>query len=214
MTIQATFCATLVDEFVRGGVRSAVIAPGSRSAPITLALLAEGRIVTHVRLDERSAAFFALGIALESGAPVVVVTTSGTAAAELHAAVLEADLARVPLIVATADRPFELQGVGAPQVVNQRALYGGAVRFFADAGVPEIASRLSWRSFASRLVAEAMHSPSGPGPVHVNLPFREPLVGSPDALPAGRSNGRPWHDVVTDRSVGSATLEHFGRATD
>ena len=209
MTLQATFCATLVDEWARGGVTHAVIAPGSRSAPLAIALIADGRIEVHVRLDERSAAFFALGIALESGAPVVVLTTSGTAAAELHAAVLEADLARVPLIVATADRPFELHRVGAPQTVEQAGLFGGAVRLALDPGVPMAEAAGSWRSLASRLVLEAVASPRGPGPVHVNLAFRDPLVGRPDPLPPGRADGRPWHVVVADRMAGADSVEQF-----
>lgn len=209
MTLQATFCATLVDEWVRGGVHRAVIAPGSRSAPLAIALFADGRLDVYVRLDERSAAFFALGIALDSGEPVIVLTTSGTASSELHAAVLEADLARVPLIVATADRPFELQRVGAPQTVDQADLFGSAVRYFGDPGVADEAAVGSWRSFASRALVEAVASPKGPGPVHVNLPFREPLVGSPDALPIGRWDGAPWHEVVIDRSPGDALLFRF-----
>ncbi len=209
MTLQATFCATLVDEWVRAGVQRAVVSPGSRSAPLAIALFADGRIEISVRLDERSAAFFALGIAIDSGKPVVVLTTSGTASAELHAAVLEADLARVPLIVATADRPFELQGVGAPQTVNQARLFGDAVRFFADPGVPDHAATTSWRSFASRLVVEALTSPRGPGPVHFNLPFRDPLVGTVDALPPGRPGGRPWHEAVVDRAAGPASVSRL-----
>ena len=192
---QAAFAATLVDEWVRAGVGHAVVCPGSRSTPLALAVAAEPRLALHVRLDERSAAFSALGIGMATGRPAVVVVTSGTAAAELHAAVVEADLARVPLLVCTADRPPELRGVGAPQTIAQTHLYGGAVRWFADPGVPDDASRSSWRSLGSRAVAEAVAGPRGPGPVHLNLPFREPLLGDAAAggVPDGRPDGAPWH---------------------
>jgi 2-succinyl-5-enolpyruvyl-6-hydroxy-3-cyclohexene-1-carboxylate synthase len=196
VTLQASFAATLVDEWVRAGVTDAVVAPGSRSCPLAVALLADGRVRVHVRLDERSAGFFAIGLALSSARPVVVVVTSGTAAVELHPAVVEADLAGVPLVVCTADRPPEARDVGAAQTIDQQHLYGRAARFFADPGVPDEVGRSHWRSFASRLVAEAASGPRGPGPVHANLPFREPLGGEGDDLPPGRGGGRPWHDVV------------------
>ena len=127
--VAAAWSATFFDELVRAGVGHVVICPGSRSTPLALAAAAEPGLEVHVRLDERSAGFTALGIGLATGAPAVVVVTSGTAAAELHAAVVEADLARVPLVVVTADRPPELRDAGAPQTIDQippvRA--GGAV---------------------------------------------------------------------------------------
>ncbi|MGB9112552.1 MAG: 2-succinyl-5-enolpyruvyl-6-hydroxy-3-cyclohexene-1-carboxylic-acid synthase [Acidimicrobiales bacterium] len=196
MTLQATFAATLVDEWARAGVRDAVISPGSRSSMLAAALFSDRRITTYVRIDERSSGFFAIGIALASRRPVVVVTTSGTAAAELHPAVIEADLAGVPLLVCTADRPFELQDVGAPQTVDQRHLFGRAVRFYADFDAPSDEAKPAWRSLASRLVLEAEHSGDGPGPVHANLPFREPLGGEPDELPIGRPGERPYHEIT------------------
>jgi 2-succinyl-5-enolpyruvyl-6-hydroxy-3-cyclohexene-1-carboxylate synthase len=194
---QAAFATTLADEWVRAGVRHVVVCPGSRSTPLALAVAAEPRLAVHLRLDERSAGFTALGVGLATGAPAVVVVTSGTAAAELHAAVVEADLARVPMVVCTADRPPELRDVGAPQTIDQTHLYGRSVRWFADPGVPDEASRPSWRSLASRSVAEAVSGPAGPGPVHLNLPFREPLLGDSGAggVPAGRPEGAPWHRV-------------------
>ena len=134
------FARVLVDELVRGGVTDAVLAPGSRSAPVALALAAaerDGRLRLHVRIDERTAAFLALGLAKASGRPVPVLTTSGTAAAHLHAAVLEADASGVPLLALTADRPPELRATGANQTIEQVGLYGGAVRWAADVGVPE-----------------------------------------------------------------------------
>ena len=205
---QAAFAATLVDEWVRAGVRHAVVCPGSRSTPLALAVAAEPRLALHVRLDERSAGFSALGIGMATGLPAVVVVTSGTAAAELHAAVVEADLARVPLLVCTADRPPELRDVGAPQTIDQTHLYGRAPRWTADPGVPDEASRPTWRSLASRAVAEAVAGPEGPGPVHLNLPFREPLLGDAarGRLPDGRADGAPWHRVEPARPAPSASL--------
>ncbi len=196
---QAAFAATLVDEWVRAGVAHAVVCPGSRSTPLALAVAAEPRLGLHVRLDERSAAFTALGIGMATGLPAVVVVTSGTAAAELHAAVVEADLAQVPLLVCTADRPPELRDVGAPQTIDQTHLFGRSVRWFADPGVPDEASRPTWRSLGARSVAEAVAGPLGPGPVHLNLPFREPLLGDAAAggIPDGRPDGVPWHLVGT-----------------
>ena len=189
--VQATFTATLVDEWVRGGVRHAVVAPGSRSTPLALALAAHAGIDVHVHLDERAAAFTALGIGKASGMPAVVLCTSGTAAAELHAAVVEAHQARVPMLVCTADRPPELQAVGAPQTIDQTHLYGRAVRWFAEPGVADDATRSTWRSLAARALLESVGTP--PGPVHLNLAFRDPLVGEPGALPPGRADDVSWH---------------------
>jgi 2-succinyl-5-enolpyruvyl-6-hydroxy-3-cyclohexene-1-carboxylate synthase len=149
-----------------------------------------------VRLDERSAGYFALGVGLATGRPAVVLTTSGTAAVELHPAVVEAHQGRVPLIVCTADRPPELHQVGAPQTVEQEGLYGRTVRWEVSPGVAEQATSWAWRSLAARMVAEACDGPGGPGPVHANLAFREPLVGQPGQLPPGRRGGDPWHRVV------------------
>jgi 2-succinyl-5-enolpyruvyl-6-hydroxy-3-cyclohexene-1-carboxylate synthase len=191
--IQSAFAATLVDEWVRSGVTDAVVAPGSRSTPLTWAMAADERLRLHVVVDERSAGFLALGLGVGSGRPAVVVTTSGTAAVELHPAVVEAHQAGVPLIAVTADRPAELHGVGAPQTVEQDRLYGGAVRWSASPGVAEGAAAGTWRSLACRAVLEAAAGPWGPGPVHLNLAFREPLLASPAELPAGRPGGRPWH---------------------
>ncbi|HVT41393.1 MAG TPA: 2-succinyl-5-enolpyruvyl-6-hydroxy-3-cyclohexene-1-carboxylic-acid synthase [Acidimicrobiales bacterium] len=181
MSVQATFSATLVDEWLALGVTDAVVCPGSRSTPLALALAARLRV--HVKLDERSGAFFALGLALASGRPAVVCVTSGTAAAELHAAVVEAHHAKVPLIVCTADRPPELHGIGAPQTIEQVGLFRAATRWDADPGVPDQADAATWRTLAARAYAEAVDGPAGPGPVHLNLAFREPLTGEPGPLP-------------------------------
>ena len=147
-----------------------------------------------MHLDERSASFFALGLAKASGRPTVVLCTSGTAAANFHPAVLEAHHARVPLIVCTADRPPELRGTGAGQTVDQLKLYGDAVRWFCEAGVPDDhpGAGGEWRAIAARTVADTLGPPAGP--VHLNLPFREPLIptGAPLVDAPGRSDGRPW----------------------
>jgi 2-succinyl-5-enolpyruvyl-6-hydroxy-3-cyclohexene-1-carboxylate synthase len=196
MTRDATtsFARTLVDEWVRNGVTDACLAPGSRSAPLALALASDARIRLHVHLDERSASFFALGLAKASARPVIVLCTSGTAAANFHPAVLEAHHSRIPLIVCTADRPPELRGTGAGQTVDQLKLYGDAVRWFHEAGVPDDhpGAGAEWRALAARSAADALGPPGGP--VHLNLPFREPLVptGAPLVAAPGRSHDRPW----------------------
>jgi len=193
MTLQATFAATLVDEWARAGVTDAVVSPGSRSTPLALALAGDPRIRVHVVLDERSAGFFAVGLGLASNRPAVVLTTSGTAAAELHPSVVEAHQARVPVVYCTADRPPDLHGVSAPQTIEQRGLFGAAVRWSAEPGVVEGLPVASWRSIAARAVAEALANVAGPGPVHLNLAFRDPLVEETGELPPGRPDGRPWH---------------------
>jgi 2-succinyl-5-enolpyruvyl-6-hydroxy-3-cyclohexene-1-carboxylate synthase len=194
------FALVLVDELVRHGVSDAVLAPGSRSTPIALALAGDARIRVHVRIDERSAAYVAVGIARTSGRPVPVLCTSGTAAAHFHGAVLEADQSRVPLLLLTADRPPELRGVGANQTVDQVGLYGAATRWSVDVGVPEARadSVRYWRSLTSRAVAVATGRSGGPaGPVHLNVPLREPLTPDDDGVGFrwpldGRAEGAPW----------------------
>ncbi|HEU5150572.1 MAG TPA: 2-succinyl-5-enolpyruvyl-6-hydroxy-3-cyclohexene-1-carboxylic-acid synthase, partial [Iamia sp.] len=197
--VQASYCATLVDEWARGGVTDAVVCPGSRSTPLALALHGDGRIRVHVHHDERAGAFTALGLGLATGVPAVVLTTSGTAAAEVHAAVVEAHQASVPLIVATADRPPELADVGAAQTIDQIRLYGTATRWFDAPGVPDGAAAATWRGRAARTVLEAVGAGAAgrPGPVHLNLAFREPLVGRPDHVPPGRADDRPWTATAT-----------------
>ncbi len=191
--LQAAFVRTLVDEWARGGVHVAAVAPGSRSTPLALALASDPRIRVEVFLDERAAAFFALGAARAADRPAVVLCTSGTAAANFHPAVLEAWHGRVPLVVCTADRPPELRDTGAGQATDQIKLYGASVRWFCEVGVADDAPGY-WRSVASRSVADATGPPAGP--VHLNLAFRDPLVpvgdGSSGPPGGGRPGGRPW----------------------
>ena len=207
MNPSTALARVLVDELVRGGVREAVLSPGSRSAPLAFALHradAAGHLRLHVRIDERSAAFLALGLAKASGRPVPVVTTSGTATANLHPAVLEASHATVPLLLLTADRPPELRGTGANQTVDQVGLYGGAVRLAVDLGVPESRSGqvAYWRGVTCRVLAAASgDAGSRPGPVQLDLGLREPLVPDgdeswPEPLD-GRPGGAPWTARVT-----------------
>jgi 2-succinyl-5-enolpyruvyl-6-hydroxy-3-cyclohexene-1-carboxylate synthase len=199
------FGTVLVDELIRCGLREAVLAPGSRSTPLAMALWdrsAAGELRLHVRIDERSVAYLALGLAKASGRPVAVLCTSGTAAASFHPAVIEADESGVPLLVLTADRPPELRGTGANQAIDQVKLYGTAVRWFCDVGVPEPRTGMQgyWRSLACGAWAHAAGAAGGlPGPVHLNLPLRDPLVPGPDAADGpwpepldGRAGGMPW----------------------
>ena len=211
MNPSTAFGVVAVDELVRCGLREAVIAPGSRSAPLAMALFdrasagGPGGLRLHVRIDERSAAFLALGLAKASRRPVALVCTSGTAAAHFHAAVIEADEAGVPLVVLTADRPPELRGTGANQTIDQLKLYGGAVRWFCEAGVPEKRPGMAayWRSLAGHAWAMASGEAGGfPGPVHVNVPLREPLVpGAADG--AGSAGAAPWPEPLDGRPGGS-----------
>jgi 2-succinyl-5-enolpyruvyl-6-hydroxy-3-cyclohexene-1-carboxylate synthase len=209
------FATVLVDELMRCGLTDAVVAPGSRSAPLALALhraaSAPGSpLRLHVRIDERSASFLALGLAKTHGRPVAIITTSGTAAAHCHAAVIEADEAGVPLLVLTADRPPELRGTGANQTIDQLKLYGSAVRWFCEAGVPENrpGQVAYWRSLACRAWScAAGNGPAFPGPVHLNLPLREPLVpglADPGLASTGAPRDAAWCEPLTGRQGGAA----------
>jgi len=199
----------LIDECVQAGARHAVVCPGSRSTPLALACLEDSRLRTQVVIDERSAGFLALGIGLESGAPAILVCTSGTAGAHFYPAVIEASVARVPLFVLTADRPWELHGFGAPQTIDQAGLYGRHVREDVQLGLPEASAALfrHLRASVARAAAAACRSPRGP--VHLNCPFREPLAPTSDpaqqvdpAMAEGRSP-RPYLDVASSQSLPS-----------
>ena len=212
----------MVDELIRCGVSDVVVAPGSRSAALAIAFAeaeARGEIVLHVRVDERTAGFLALGLGKVSGVPAVVLTTSGTAAVNLHPAIIEADLSNVPLIALTADRPPALRDIGANQAIDQLKIFGTSVRAFhemaaLDPGRDEVAANRYWRSTIARAVAAATDG-MRPGPVHLNAPFSEPLVPSPDSsepetgVLEGRSDGRPW--TADSRMVAgmSTPLDHL-----
>lgn len=182
------------DELARCGVTDACTSPGSRSTPLVLSLARTPGIRAWSHVDERVAGFFALGLAKQTGRPVAIACTSGTAAAELAPAVIEAAEARVPLIVLTADRPPELRDVGAGQTIDQIKLYGGAAKRFVEVGTHEATpARLRWmRAVACRAVWSALDG--RPGPVHLNWPLREPLVPDGPLPPddSGRPGGRPW----------------------
>ncbi|MFC8501093.1 2-succinyl-5-enolpyruvyl-6-hydroxy-3-cyclohexene-1-carboxylic-acid synthase [Pedococcus sp. NPDC057267] len=231
MNPSTALATVVVDELVQRGVRHVVLCPGSRSAPFAYAVLAAeraGRLTMHVRVDERSAGFLAVGLAKLTRVPAVVVTTSGTAVANLHPAVLEAHHGVVPLVVLSADRPVELRGTGANQTTTQPGMFADAVRWSADVAAPEatdadgaMAEAVAWRRAARDAVAAATGTWTGragpdtdvrpaaglptsePGPVHLNVQLREPLVptdgptwpGPRDPLPdpsqAGAAPGVP-----------------------
>jgi 2-succinyl-5-enolpyruvyl-6-hydroxy-3-cyclohexene-1-carboxylate synthase len=213
----------VVDELARHGITDAVLAPGSRSAALAMALHDDPRIRLHVEIDERSAAFLAVGLARTTGIPAPVVVTSGSAVANLHPAVVEADTGMVPLLLLTADRPPELRATGANQAIDQLGIFGRAPRWSVELGVPEDrpGSNPFWRASISRAVAEARGLSAPPGPVHLNLPFREPTVPLTDDGRAaadgpfrsgleGRPGGGPW--VAVDRAprhVPEAELQAF-----
>ena len=200
MDVTQAFAATFVDELATQGVEYACVSPGSRSAPLAMAFQRHPRIKVLMHIDERSGSFFGVGLAKATGRPVVLLCTSGTAAAEFHAAVVEASYSRAPLIVLTADRPPELQSVGANQSIDQQRLYGSAVRWFFDPGAPvELpGAARTWRRIAARAYAEA-----AAGPIHVNLPFREPLVPEPGHVPAPL--GPASQSVTAARALPSPT---------
>ncbi|MBJ7349618.1 MAG: 2-succinyl-5-enolpyruvyl-6-hydroxy-3-cyclohexene-1-carboxylic-acid synthase, partial [Rhodococcus sp.] len=226
-TAQAT---AVVDELARSGIEDVVLCPGSRNAPLAFALQeadAAGRLRLHMRIDERTAGFLAIGLSLGSGQPVPVVMTSGTAVANLGPAVLEANYARIPLIVISANRPYEMLGTGANQTIEQLGLFGSQVRATISLGLAEEGPKQNsqWRSAVSRVIAAARGARSGnAGPVHFDIPLREPLVpalGDPGARPEGRPDGMPWTSttqatldvpVELDLSVDTVVVSGHGGA--
>ncbi|ELZ10449.1 2-succinyl-5-enolpyruvyl-6-hydroxy-3-cyclohexene-1-carboxylic-acid synthase [Natrialba aegyptia] len=211
----------LVDELAASGLEAVCLAPGSRSTPLTVAFAEHPDIEVYSHLDERSAAFFALGRARRTGEPTALVCTSGTAAANFHPAVIEADQARVPMLVLTADRPPELRDSGANQTVDQVELYGDAVRWHADLPLPEASERTvrSLRTTAARALLET--TVSEPGPVHLNCPFRKPLdpietTGS-EAVPdefaetlAGAGRDGPFVETAAGRHASEPDADGTG----
>jgi 2-succinyl-5-enolpyruvyl-6-hydroxy-3-cyclohexene-1-carboxylate synthase len=201
-----TQARVVVDELIRGGVRDVVLCPGSRNAPLAFALQdadRSGRIRLHVRIDERTAGYLAIGLAIAADAPVCIAMTSGTAVANLGPAVVEANYARVPLIVLSANRPYELLGTGANQTMEQLGYFGTQVRATISLGLAEDApERLdslnaTWRSATCRVLGAATGSrTANAGPVQFDIPLREPLVPDPEPHGAvtlqGRPGGRPW----------------------
>ena len=190
----------MIDEFIRCGVTDAVLAPGSRSTPLAIALAdaeRDGAITLHVRMDERSAGYLAVGIAKVTGVPPIIVTTSGTAAVNLHPAVVEAYEAGVPLVAVTADRPPHLRGIGANQTIHQVGVFGPDVVDSIDMGVAAEKTGMVryWRSTVARAVARSTDA-MRPGPVHLNVPFADPLVPDEDETwvesLVGRADDRPW----------------------
>lgn len=211
MNPSTTQAHVVVDELIRGGVRDVVLCPGSRNAPLAFALSdadRAGRLRLHVRIDERTAGFLAIGLSVAAGAPVCVAMTSGTAVANMGPAVVEANYARVPLIVLSANRPYELLGTGANQTMEQLGYFGSQVREAISLGLAGQRGDLGalnaqWRSATCRVLAAATGARTGnAGPVQFDIPLLEPLV--PDAqdqgidatYPAGRSHGRPWTDTA------------------
>src|SRR6187431_558358 len=196
----------VVDELIRGGVRDVVLCPGSRNAPLAFALHdadRAGRIRLHVRIDERTAGYLAIGLAVAERAPVCVAMTSGTAVANLGPAVVEANYARVPMIILSANRPYELLGTGANQTMEQLGYFGTQVRANISLGLAEDAPEkmdgfnAQWRSATCRVLAAATGSrTANAGPVQFDIPLREPLVPDADETggyaPDGRPGGRPW----------------------
>lgn len=170
------YVAHFVDELVKGGLTNVVISPGSRSTPLAMMMCEHKDIKEWVMVDERSAAFFALGMAKETGKPVALLCTSGTAAANYYPAIVEAHYGRVPLVVLTTDRPHELRDIGAPQAIEQIKMYGDYVKWFHEVALPEDTPQML--SYIRNKAMRAVHvaKEGNPGPVHLNFPFREPLV--------------------------------------
>ncbi len=211
------WAGVFLDELARAGVREVVLAPGYRSAPLVMAAAADERLRVFTHLDERSAAFFALGVGKRARRPAAVITTSGTAVANLFPAVVEASYSEAPLLLLTADRPHRLRGADANQAIDQLRIFGGHVRDFVEAAPAEVdaGALVHLRAVAARAVASALGHPAGP--VHVNLPFAKPLAPTPAAgeppdgfafahplAARGRSGGAPLTRIAVRRSAPAA----------
>lgn len=204
------YVRAFTDQLLASGVQHVVICPGSRSTPLTLVFARDQRWRSWLHIDERSAGYFALGLARQLGEPVALVCSSGTAAANFLPAVIEAALSRVPLLVLTADRPPELRDVGAPQTIDQVRMFGSHVRWAIDMTPADGTAALerAARGVAARVAATSMAAPAGP--VHVNFPFREPLVERPVAdpqPPAGRAIAVTRSEVAPSSSAVGAFIE-------
>ncbi|WP_099362262.1 2-succinyl-5-enolpyruvyl-6-hydroxy-3-cyclohexene-1-carboxylic-acid synthase [Fredinandcohnia onubensis] len=174
------YVASFVDELVQVGVTEAIVSPGSRSTPMAILMAEHPDMNVTINIDERSSAFYALGVAKATKKPVAILCTSGTAAANYFPAIVEAYYSRVPLIVLTADRPHELRDIGAPQAIDQNQLYGNHAKWFVEMALPENSEQMLAyvRTMAGRAAGTAQSAPAGP--VHLNFPFREPLVPNLD----------------------------------
>ena len=202
------YIAAVVAELIFSGVTDVVVSPGSRSTPMAMIMAEHPDLKVHIHVDERSAAFFALGIAKSLNRPVAILCTSGTAAANYFPAIVEARYARVPLIVLTADRPHELREVGAPQAIDQIHLYGKHVKWFSEMALPEKSDEIIRyaRTVCARAVAIATSAPSGP--VHLNFPFREPLIPKLDEE-LFQLNERPNGYIKVQNGDLTLSDEHF-----
>ncbi len=220
------YVGAFVDELQRAGVRNVVICPGSRSTPLAMAFAAQAGIRIWMHVDERSAAYFGLGMAKQLRQPVALLCTSGTAAANFMPAIVEAKLTHVPLLVLTADRPHELRDNGAPQSIDQNRLYGTYVKWFVEVALPEAtnAALRYIRTIAARAAASAQAIPAGP--VHLNFPFREPLTPEPIPGPSlppvaqrdhvawqGRPNNAPYVEI-REVPLGAPTAATIGYLMD
>jgi len=216
------YVGAFVDELARSGLRHVSIAPGSRSTPLALSIANNSALKTWMHVDERCAAFFALGMARALGEPVALLCTSGTAAANFYPAIIEARSAGIPLVVLTADRPPELRDVGAAQTIDQNRLYGAYAKWFVEAALADDTPDLIRyaRTLAGRAVSTAKQAPAGA--VHINFPLREPLIPesgiSVEPVVTGRAENEPWVRVSDghkslDAVTASKLAERLSSAT-
>lgn len=206
------YLAAFVDELVKSGLENVVISPGSRSTPIALLMAEHPDLKVTVLIDERSAAFYALGLAKTSNKPVAILCTSGTAATNYYPAIVEAYQSRLPLIVLTADRPHELRDVGAPQAIDQLKMYGNYVKWFVEMSLPQSTSGMVRyaRTMAARAVGTSLSAPGGP--VHLNFPLREPLIPDLEAEDLW-TKYKENNDSVVEVNVGNYSISE-SRATE